>query len=154
MSPASLLVLESLLPEARKVAERQNQTNERQRETAKTDLEATKQDLASATQALRSAARRNMMMPAALAELRASLDGYFDLVASIKSSGRSDQDWQAIKKSASRMERVASQLSELVDTLAEQRAITAGWFSMEVFGFVMLAVFLLPIFFGLSLIHI
>lgn len=148
MNAASLLVLESLLPEARKVAERQVKANQRKRETDISDCQEIKLEVSTAVAAIRDAAKTSMMLPGAASDLRTAIDRYFELLARIRASGRADQEWLDMKKSAGRAERVASQLLLLVDGLAERRAVNAGWFSTQVFVFFALAMFLLPIIFG------
>lgn len=149
LGAASLLVLEALLPEARKVADRQIKAHARQQENADSELQAVKQETSSVVHAIRAAARRtSLLRPDAAIDLRSELDHYFEQMARVKASGRSDLAWQALRKSAGRLERVALQLASLVDELAERREVTAGWFSMEVLVFAALAVFLLPLFFG------
>jgi serine/threonine protein kinase len=153
MSPSSLLVLESLLPEARNVADRQIKANDRQRESESNDCKATKQDVSAVISAIRTAARSNMMIATGPDNLRTELDRYFDLLAGIKASGRSDLEWQAVKKSVVRSEKVAAQLQLLIDTLTEWRAINAGWMSAPVLGFAALAMIFLPIFFSRAAIY-
>lgn len=149
MSAAGLLVLESLLPEARKVADRQIKANARQQEAQASDFQTTKQELSTTIHAIRAAAKRNLLLQSSASdELRAELDHYFEVLARIKASGRSDLGWQDLKKSASRVERVALQLTSLLDALAERRAVNAGWFRAEVVVFAILAMLFLPILFG------
>lgn len=150
MSAASLLVLESLLPEARKVAERQARAIERARAAAQQEVQTLKGELLIATEDVRQAAQRSMLAPLALAELRSALDHFLDLSARIKAAERADANWQAIHKSASRTLRSVRQLSELVDRLAEHRAVSIGWLSGQVLIFALLALLLLPLFLGNS----
>lgn len=149
MDAATVLVLEALLPDAKKVADRQIQADARHREAQIQDYQTTKQEMSAALLAVRTAAQRTgVMRPHASVELRAALDHYFEVLAKIKASGRADAQWQTLRKSASRVERVALQLLSLVDSLAEHREVNAGWFSAQVLGFVALALFLLPVFLG------
>ncbi len=148
MGAAALLVLESLLPEARKVAERQVQSNARQREAKADECAALRAEFQIVIAALRAAARDSLFMPGACSALGASLDRYFDLIARIKASGRADLAWQEIRKTAVRVETAAGQLRLLADTLAEQHAANAGWLSLPVLGFSVLAMLLLPALLG------
>ncbi|MDP3650352.1 MAG: protein kinase [Rhodoferax sp.] len=149
MDAATVLVLEALLPEAKKVADRQIQANARHREAQMQDYLTTKQELSAALLAVRTAAQRTgVLRPHASEALRTALDHYFEVLAKIKASGRADAEWQTLRKLASRTERVALQMGPLVDSLAERREVNAGWFSAQVLGFAALALFLLPILFG------
>jgi len=148
LGAASLLVLESLLPEAKKAAQRQAEAGERQRITDTDESSSLKGELRTTLGAIRDAGNASLLTAAACARLRAALDRYFALLARIRSSGRIDLPWQEIRKSAARAERAAGQMVLLVDTLAEQRAEIAGWMSREVLVFFALAMVLLPIFFG------
>lgn len=141
-------MLESLLPEAKKAAQRQAEAGERQRITDTDESSSRKGELRTTLGAIRDAGNASLLTAAACARLRVALDRYFALLARIRSSGRIDLPWQEIRKSAARAERAAGQMVLLVDTLAEQRAEIAGWMSKEVLVFFALATVLLPIFFG------
>ena len=49
---------------------------------------------------------------------------------------------------AARYRKNIDRMQQLVDELTERRAANAGWLSMEVLGFVVLSLFLLPMFIG------
>jgi tRNA A-37 threonylcarbamoyl transferase component Bud32 len=150
LAPAPLLVLEALLPQARKLAEQQQLAEARLREADAAECAALNTELQAVLAALRHAARASLLLPAACATLAAELERYFDLVAKIRASGRSDLPWQELRAAAARRKTVAAQMREAVHSLAEQRAENAGWLSQQVLIFVVLAMLLLPMIFGRS----
>lgn len=150
MDAASLLVLESLLPESKKVVERQIKANQRLRESEADECVELKAQLSAAAASIRGAGD-SMLMPNACIELKTSIDRYLDLIARIRASGRADLPWQELRKAATRTEARANQLRLLADTLAAHRAENAGWLSPQVLGFFAMAMILLPMFFGLKI---
>jgi hypothetical protein len=147
MDAAQLLVLEALLPEARKAVERHIERGERRRDSDLDEIKTTKQEVVATISSIRKLARRNMLRQSAADELRAELERYFELLATIKASGRSDPDWLALKKTALRAEAGAMQMRQLVDRLAERRAVNAGWLGSAVLGFASLLIIFLPLLF-------
>ena len=153
MHASSLLVLEALLPEANKGAERQIKANHQRRESEADQCVALKAELASTIAAIRSAGAGMIFANAGL-ELSANLDAYLDLIARIRASGRSDSSWQELRKSAIRNEAKLNQLRLLVDALAVHRSENAGWLSQQVLIFFGLAIILLPIFFDARIVYL
>ena len=147
MDAAQLLVLEALLPEAGKAVKRHIESGERRRESDLDEIKEVKQEVAAAISSVRKFARRNLMRQSAADELRAELERYFELLATIKASGRSDQDWLALKKTALRTEAGAMQMRQLVDRLTERHAVNAGWLGSAVLGFASLLIIFLPLLF-------
>ncbi len=146
VAPSELLMLEALLPEARKVRDRQIKSQERRHESAQSEVQALKRELAAMTLALRRAAGGSLMLTDSIAALRQQVDHYFDIIARIKSAQSADAGWQALNKSAQRNENIARQLSSLVDRLVQKRAVNAGWSSSPFLGFALLALMALPAF--------
>ena len=146
METSDLLVLESLLPEARKAAQLQIEANARKEEEQASECAAMAVEFQLLIAQVHSAGRASLMMPAACSHLAACLDSYFDLVARISASGRADLQWQSMRKAAVRAKPVANQLRQKVDELLERRAADAGWFSREVAIFAGLVLLLAPIF--------
>jgi tRNA A-37 threonylcarbamoyl transferase component Bud32 len=142
--PAALLVLEALLPEARKIRDRQIKFTERQRESAVNELQSLKHALSLAGHALRATAKGGLIMGESRDALRLQLQEYFSLLAQVKESERSDIDWQTLKKSAARNEAIARQMSLSLDRLAERLAVDAGWFSPPMIGLTLLVSLALP----------
>ncbi|WP_295750449.1 protein kinase [Undibacterium sp.] len=144
MQAAHLLVLEALLPEARRVAERQQKAHAFEKNAEQENTAGLKQDLSMAINAIRSAANANFFEASATADLRSALDRYFEMLAQIRAAGQADPAWLEMKKTALKVERSAVKMLGLVDTLAERRVQNTGWFSREMLIAFMLAAFILP----------
>jgi len=145
MDAAKLLVVETLLPDARQAA----QTHVRAQEQARVEElqadERIKAELNLLVASVRSTARLGLLQPNACDELHGQLDQYFALLAKVKASGRTDESWDKVKKAIGRPLRVFNQILPLVEHLAQRRAANAGWFSEQTLGFVAFAIFILPI---------
>lgn len=148
LEPAALLVLECLLPQAREVAQRQQQTDARQRQQQADDCVALGAELQIAVTSVRTAATSSLYLPTACSDLRVCLDHYDELIARIKATGRADAAWLNLCKTAARAKSATGHLSRLVDALAEHRAANTGWLSLPMLGFVTLALLLLPALLG------
>jgi hypothetical protein len=144
MALADLLVLESLLPEARKVAERQLQADARALQEQADECTAMGVEFQSVLAEIQSAGRASLIAPAGANNLATSVERYFDLVTRIIASGRSDLPWQQMSKSVARAKPLIGQLRTKVEQLIERRAQNAGWLSREVAIFVAAALLLLP----------
>lgn len=147
---ASLLVIEALLPQARKAAERQLKANERQREQDVLECQQYRDQYNMLLASLRNDGR-GRVSPEACARMRQELERYFELIARARASGRTDLPWQDMTRALGRIIKTANQLLQLIDELTERRAVNRGWFSREALGFGMLGLFLLPIMFGARL---
>jgi serine/threonine protein kinase len=145
MDAASLLVLEALLPEAKKSVAHQLKKMERNRKEMDREFAAMRDDLRSVQTNIREAASASYATPGVCDELRGSLDVYFELVSAIHASGRTDQDWLDFKKQALRPKIVANMLMSELEKLEQHRAISSGWLGMQTAGLAALAIFLLPI---------
>ncbi len=145
LAAADLLVLESLLPEARRVADRQLEADARALEAQADECKAMSNEYQNVLVQIQSAGRASLIAPAGCSDLAACVEHYFDLVARIVASGRSDLPWQQMTKSVARAKPVISQLRERVEKLIERRAQNVGWLSREVAIFVVAALLLLPI---------
>ncbi|MBI1891948.1 MAG: protein kinase [Burkholderiales bacterium] len=148
MNPTSLLVLESLLPEARKAMERQIKADARRRDDDVNVCRELTQEFALIVTAIHSVTDNGMQILLGSDELAAALDRYFDLLAKIRSSGRSDEPWMALKKSVMRAEGLVILIRTQIDALTERQAANAGWLSPQVLVFVLLAAVFAPIFLG------
>ena len=146
MDASELLVLESLLPEAKKVAQRQIAAKQQQEQEQASECASLATELQLMLAELQGAARASLLMPAACSHLASTLDRYFELTARISASARADLQWQAMRKAAVRAKPVATQLRRKVEELLERRAANRGWLGREVAIFVGLFVLLAPIF--------
>lgn len=148
MDGTALLVLESLLPEARIAAERQTKANSRRVEEEAADYRATISALAAIVTALQTAARGPIPTDTACADLRDGLERFFSLAAEIRASGRSDAPWLEMRKSVIRREPIVKRLQALLDQLTERLAINSGWLNGRLLGILLLVAFLGPRFLG------
>ena len=147
MDAASLLVLEALLPEAKKSVDHQQRKAERNRKEMDREYIALRDETRSIMDDIRTTASERLALPSVSGELRDRLDEYLDLVTALRASGRTDQAWLALKKQVLRSQVIANLMMEELDKLSQHRAITAGWLSLQTIGFVALAIFMLPILF-------
>ena len=145
MDAASLLVLEALLPEAKKSVAHQLKKIERDRKEMDREFAALRDELRAVQINIREAASASFATPAVCDELKASLDAYLELVATIHASGRTDQDWVDFKKQALRPKIFANMMVNELEKLERHRAITSGWLGMQTAGFAALAIFILPV---------
>lgn len=136
MEAPDLLVLEALLPEARKMRDKVKKAKEQAQDANRSELDSLKHELTAATLAVRSAARGNLMLADSVENVRSRVGDYINLVVHIKSSQRAEQEWQVLKKAASRNEAAMKQLSLLLDRLSERQAANSGLFGIESIGFV------------------
>ena len=147
MDAASLLVVEALLPEARKSVEHQHKKSERKRKEKEREDAALGEELISTITHIRAIAGEQLATPAVCDELRERLDDYFRLVTAMRAPGRCGPEWLNLKKQALRPQTMASVMQEQLDRLSQHRAITSGWLSMPVILTTALGIFLLPIIF-------
>jgi tRNA A-37 threonylcarbamoyl transferase component Bud32 len=131
----SLLVVEALLPEARKAVEKQKKAIERRGAHEQRELAEMQINLKVTLSALRSAARDQGLGRLACEGISKSLDTYFVVLAQVKSAGRTDAPWQELRRLALRPERAATRLQGLVHKLAEQQAANSGYFDVQVLPF-------------------
>lgn len=147
MDAASLLVLEALLPEAKKSVAHQLKKMERNRKEMDREFAAMRDELRTIQINIREAASAGYATSAVCDELRASLDAYLELVATVHASGRTDQDWLDFRKQALRPKIVANMMVNELDKLEQHRAITSGWLGIPATGIAALGIFLLPVVF-------
>jgi hypothetical protein len=144
MSAPELLVLEALLPEARKSVEHQHKKSERKRKEKEREDMALGEEVSTTITHIRAIAGEQLATPAVCDELREHLDEYFRLVTAMRASGRSDPEWLELKKQALRPQQLASVMREQLDKLSQHRAISAGWLATPTIVVAVVAVFLLP----------
>lgn len=145
LAPAELLVLDALLPEARKAAERQRAARAEQERNVADDLQKLRAESELVLGDLRGHSGR-LLTPSACGELRLVLERYQGLLARIRAGGRSDPAWMNLRKRVVRAEPFADRIQEHLDRLIERRTANAGWFSREAAGFAFFAVVVAPVF--------
>ena len=148
MDSTSLLVLESLLPEARTAAERQIRINTKLREEEAETCRTTKAALEAAIEDLQALAQRRYPTAEVCRDLDDCLDRYAAVVATLRASGRSDTAWLEMRNLAMRKEPIAKRLRALVDQLSERLAVNTGWLDWRVGFFTFLTMLIGPRFLG------
>ena len=133
LDAASLLVLESLLPEARKVAERQNKADARKRQAEIDEFRAMEAEASTLIDSLRAISEKSILTPAICRALRRDLEGFFSLLLRVQRSGRTDAEFLQFKRSLKRIEPSANHMMTLLEALVERRASSSGWLSGNMF---------------------
>jgi len=148
MDAASLLVLEALLPEARKAADRQIKADARRREEEINELRAIEGEATVLLRKVRTTAREQMLTAAVCDELHKDLEQLFGLLARVQGSGRSDEAFLKLQMSLKRSEPAASHMMMLLEILSERRAADSGWLNLNTLVFAGLALIFAPRFLG------
>lgn len=148
MDGMSLLVLESLLPEAKIATERQTKANARRQEEAAADCRAKASELATIFSDLKTATGGAIPTAAGCRELSEQLGRFFNLAAEIRASGRSDAPWLEMRKSMMRREPIVKRLQALLDQLSERLAVNSGWLNGRMLTVMILATLVGPEFLG------
>lgn len=148
MDAASLLVLEHLLPEAKKIAQRQIEARQRQSQTEAAACLALREELNAIVKAVRGSAETRFATQAVCTELRGQILRYLELLQTLRASGRADGAWLDLKKSATRCEKAMLQIQLLIDRDIERRAITRGWLNRDAAVFALLTAFFASLKFG------
>ena len=141
---AELLVLEALLPEAKRSVAHQLKKVERNREDTNKELLALRDETRAVLASIRITATTQMATSAICDELEERLDDYHHLVTAIRASGRSDKEWLDLKKQVLRPHTTANIMREALDKLNRHRAITGGWISFPTAIFMGIAIYSLP----------
>ncbi len=137
MTPARLLACEALLPEARKMVERQARQEalrQQQQAEARTDLHAALLD--NLAQIDTNARQVSFLLPDTYA-LRRILHDHANLMARIRAHDDITDEWLAVRRQALRGEPAVLRLRDLCDRLSEHVTANAGWFGEQAvtFGF-------------------
>lgn len=146
MDAASLLVVEALLPEAKKSVAHQLKKAAHNQEERNKEFIALRNEVRTVTTNIQHIASSRRATTAVCEELRELLDEYHHLVVSIRGSGRTDTEWIAFKKHALRSTTTARIMGEKIDQLERHRAITAGWFNIQTVGFIALALYFITLY--------
>ncbi|HZX33508.1 MAG TPA: inactive serine/threonine-protein kinase VRK3 [Rhodocyclaceae bacterium] len=144
LDPASLLVLEALLPEARQAAERQRKARAAEAQGAAAECRQLRGELEAILPNLRRLAGGGLYNQEDAVELAAELDRYGELLAKVRASGRNDGEWQELRKAALKAEPAALRLAFLADRLSQRLAVDGGWLSLPVAGFFLAGLVFLP----------
>jgi len=141
-----LLVMNVLLPEGKKIADRQEKSLAFEQAAEQENLNKQKQDLALIMAEIRSAAHTNLFLSEPSVALSHALDAYFAMLAQVRSTVNVTAEAQALKKKLLRFERNALKMQLLLDKVAERKLENQGWLGQEALLFYGLVTFLLPIF--------
>jgi tRNA A-37 threonylcarbamoyl transferase component Bud32 len=144
MTPTALLVLEALLPDARKAADRQIKLNTQRRTEEADDCRRKSDALDDIKATLRATAERRYPTADYCDELADALTRYFELLADVRATGRSDEAWLGLRAAAIRMEPVARRMQRIVERLRERLAVSGGWLNARTALPLVFAILLLP----------
>lgn len=146
MDSAALLVVEALLPEAKKSVAHQVKKAERVQQQSDKEHTTLREDTERVIAGIRQLADNRMALPDMCEQLASLLDEYFELAGRVLASARSEPGWNELKKKIQRTQAIAHLLQDKVYALQERRAVSAGWLSWPMFGLAALVIFILPIF--------
>lgn len=142
MNAAELLVLESLLPEARKEAHRLKTLREAQSEEAQREIDLLEIEAVGAIETLKLRAQTQSLGASRCDDIADALERYFNVVAALrKEAGKVRPD---VLERALKLEPAALRVSPLLDLLREKQAITRGWLSIPVLVLFLLVMLILP----------
>jgi tRNA A-37 threonylcarbamoyl transferase component Bud32 len=127
MDSTALLVLEALLPEARKVADRQIQAEIRKREEEAAACKQLAGELESIIAAAQATARARVPTEDVCIELVAECERFNQLAAHVRATGRSDAAWIELRNAVVRAEPVIRRLQRLAESLRERMTVGGGW---------------------------
>jgi hypothetical protein len=144
MTPTALLVLEALLPEAKKAAERQIRRDTQKRTEQADDCRRKSDALDDIKTTLRATSNRRYPTDEYCEELADALARYFELLADVRATGRSDDAWIELRSAAIRMEPIARRMQRLVERLRERLAVSGGWLNARTALPLFFAFLLLP----------
>lgn len=144
MDAASLLVLEALLPEAKKSVAHQVSKIERKRKEAEQEFAELREEIRRLLSHIRATASSRLALSDVADELRDDLNQYLQHVVAIRAQARSDREWAEFKKQALRPQAAASAMLEELEQLQQRRAISAGWFNWNSAGIALLVIIFLP----------
>lgn len=147
MDAASLLVLEALLPEAKKSVEHQLKKVQLKKGDEEKELQKLREEVRTIMTTIRHVATTRRATPDVCEELRNLLDDYHGHVVNFRASARTDKAWVDLKKEALRSTTAARIMGEKIDQLERHRAITAGWFDPRAIGFIAVGLFAVTTYF-------
>ncbi|MBS1170550.1 MAG: hypothetical protein H6R01_1468 [Burkholderiaceae bacterium] len=148
MDAASLLVLEKLLPEARKISERQKKAQARAREAEISECQKRRSEITAIVASLHHLTTNRHATPAVCEEIRRLTGEYHAQLTAARAAGNPDEAWQELIRYAARYRRNIDRIQELVDELNERRAVNAGWLGTETVGAIAIAALVASLFMG------
>lgn len=145
MAASELLVLESLLPEARKTAEKQRLAAERRREADIQAFVALRGEVATGLETIRASVAGHWPWEEELSTLSDAIDSFRRVALRVRSLGRDDEDARALRQRVARVEPLLERIDERLIALRQHMAINRGWLHTRVLAAFAVALLLLPI---------
>lgn len=142
MNGAALLVLDCLLPQARKAQQRARATRERRQATRQNQLRELQRNIANAIHDLQELAQENWLNAAICQQMRKLLDELFDHYATLHSAGRAEADWQQLDQICQSSKQTAYALRQALDALEAQHVVNSGWLNRYTLIFTAIALLL------------
>lgn len=154
MDDTDLLVLEGILPDARKAHERFLQNERLQREA----LAGQREEMIRASTEILGRLRRHadhiLFTPPVREALAADIDTLDEIIAQVRAQGHADADWQALRNRLGRTLPFLRRLQELVMRRSEQQPLTDALLNMQNLPVLVIAFALGPIFLGPNSLYI
>jgi len=148
MDDADLLVLEGMLPDARKARERFLQHERLQREAQAEQRDTVIRACSETLGRLRHHADHALFTRSVREALAADLDTMDELIAQVRSQGDADADWQAFRNRLGRILPFLRRLQELVMHRSEQQPLTDALINTQNLPVLAIALVLGPILLG------
>jgi hypothetical protein len=139
-----LLVAESLLPEATRLAERQLKAELRRRTEEAEQARTLSNDLDEIVASLRGTAQRKFPTEALCDDLLGDLRRFSDIVGTARGAGRTDAEWVALRNAVVRMEPAARRMQRVAERLRERLAVSGGWLNVRTALPLLLLLLLIP----------
>jgi hypothetical protein len=136
---ASLLVLEALLPHARKAQQRLHATRERRNATRHNELLELQRDLARCLDNLHDLANQRWLNPDLCAQMRQQLDTWFEIGATLRAAGQPDAAWQQLEREWQANRQHATALRQSIDELTQRHSVNSGWLNRYTLAFALLS---------------
>ncbi len=143
MKAPELLVLEALLPEAKKSVAHQARKIQSKQNDEEKEMRVLREQTLALMSTIRHIATTRPATDAVCEELYGLLDEYHRYLFQVRASGRTDKPWVEFKKQVLRASTSARIMQDTISKLQRHRAITAGWFNPQAVGFVAVGLFLL-----------
>lgn len=151
LEAVELLVVEALLPDARKAAERFRAAEQQRQIEDAAAFQTLGDEVASSLGHLRGYVHHYYFTNELGERMSADLAQFQDILERVRREGSSDPRWQDLRKRLARVEPIAKRLQHSLDRFSEGQARRSGWFGQEMFIFIALAFVILIPFLGLRL---
>lgn len=146
LEPIELLVVEALLPDARKAALHAQEIERRRQEEDENTLRELGDRVATNLGQLRAWVDTRFFSEPVGERLNTDLAEFQEILEQVRRRGSSDPRWEALRKRLARIEPLAKRLQQELDRILERNARSGGWLSREVAIFISLAtLFLFPV---------